>query len=155
VGRRRRAPQVKLTSSTSEPKLRPPPPAARADMSSGLIAEDVAVKRMVRIRRTVMCMLRDRGYLVVEHELSMNRRDFERKYGESFHREDMLINKCKKNDPNDQVSSARPNLPCFPLPASHALVASHPWIQLCFSSFVDGHPRPVSRSICACYFVRF
>ncbi|KAM0857775.1 hypothetical protein ACQ4PT_048268 [Festuca glaucescens] len=35
-------------------------------MSSGLIAEDVAVKRMVRIRRTVMCMLRDRGYLVVE-----------------------------------------------------------------------------------------
>ncbi|KAM0909630.1 hypothetical protein ACQ4PT_014691 [Festuca glaucescens] len=46
-------------------------------MSSGLIADDVAVKRM-GIRRTVMCMLRDRGYLVVEHELSMNRRDFER-----------------------------------------------------------------------------
>ena len=73
---------------------------------SGLIADETAVKRMVRIRRTVMHMLRDRGYLVVEHELAMNRRDFERKYGESFHREDMLINKCKKNDPNDQVSSA-------------------------------------------------
>ncbi|KAM0909628.1 hypothetical protein ACQ4PT_014691 [Festuca glaucescens] len=71
-------------------------------MSSGLIADDVAVKRM-GIRRTVMCMLRDRGYLVVEHELSMNRRDFERKYGESVHREDMLINKCKKNDPQRPV----------------------------------------------------
>jgi DNA-directed RNA polymerase I, II, and III subunit RPABC1 len=76
-------------------------------MSTGLIADDTTVKRMVRIRSTVMHMLRDRGYLVVEHELAMNRRDFERKYGESFHREDMLINKCKKNDPNDQVSPAQ------------------------------------------------
>ncbi|KAM3333174.1 hypothetical protein ACQJBY_028348 [Aegilops geniculata] len=78
-------------------------------MASGLVTEDVTVGRLVRIRRTVMHMLRDRGYLVVEHELSMTRRDFQRKYGESFHREDMLINKCKKNDPNDQIYVFFPN----------------------------------------------
>uniref|UniRef100_A0ACD5VS34 Uncharacterized protein n=1 Tax=Avena sativa TaxID=4498 RepID=A0ACD5VS34_AVESA len=76
---------------------------------SGLVTDDAAVGRLVRIRRTVMCMLRDRGYLVVEHELAMNRRDFQRKYGESFHREDMQISKCKKNDPNDQIYVFFPN----------------------------------------------
>ena len=37
-------------------------------MASGLVTEDVTVGRLVRIRRTVRHMLRDRGYLVVEHE---------------------------------------------------------------------------------------
>ena len=93
-------------------------------MSSGLVADETAVKRLVRIRRTVMHMLRDRGYLVVEHELAMNRRDFERKYGESFHREDMQISKCKKNDPNDQVCSA------FLFLRHTCTVACRRWIQL-------------------------
>uniref|UniRef100_A0A0E0C969 RNA polymerase subunit H/Rpb5 C-terminal domain-containing protein n=1 Tax=Oryza meridionalis TaxID=40149 RepID=A0A0E0C969_9ORYZ len=78
-------------------------------MSAGLVTEEVMVGRLVRIRRTVMQMLRDRGYLVVEHELAMGRRDFLRKYGESFHREDLLINKYKKNDPSDQIYVFFPN----------------------------------------------
>ncbi|KAF8751307.1 hypothetical protein HU200_012186 [Digitaria exilis] len=73
-------------------------------MSAGLVTDEVTMGRLYRIRRTVMQMLRDRGYLVVEHELATTRRDFLRKFGESFHREDLLINKYKKNDPSDQVS---------------------------------------------------
>jgi hypothetical protein len=73
-------------------------------MSAGLVTDEATVGRLYRIRRTVMQMLRDRGYLVVEHELATSRRDFLRKFGESFHREDLQINKSKKNDPSDQVS---------------------------------------------------
>jgi len=73
-------------------------------MSAGLVTDEATMGRLYRIRRTVMQMLRDRGYLVGEHELATSRRDFLRKFGESFHREDLLINKYKKNDPSDQVS---------------------------------------------------
>jgi hypothetical protein len=73
-------------------------------MSAGLVTDEATVGRLYRVRRTVMQMLRDRGYLVVEHELATSRRDFLRKFGESFHREDLQINKSKKNDPSDQVS---------------------------------------------------
>ncbi|CAO2145943.1 unnamed protein product [Urochloa humidicola] len=71
--------------------------------------------RLYRIRRTVMQMLRDRGYLVVEHELTSSRRDFLRKFGESFHREDLQISKYKKNDPSDQVSHPLRRLPRDPI----------------------------------------
>jgi hypothetical protein len=111
-------------------------------MASGLVTEDVTVGRLVRIRRTVMHMLRDRGYLVVEHELSMTRRDFQRKYGESFHREDMLINKCKKNDPNDQVCSAQ----LIPISPTFAFRHRPRGSSSLFFLFADGHPRSVSRS---------
>jgi DNA-directed RNA polymerases I, II, and III subunit RPABC1 len=75
-------------------------------MSAGLVTEEVTIGRLYRIRRTVMQMLRDRGYLVLEHELATSRRDFTHKFGDSFHREDLLINKYKKNDPSDQVSAS-------------------------------------------------
>ncbi|CAN6198064.1 unnamed protein product, partial [Urochloa humidicola] len=76
--------------------------AAGAEMSAGLVTDEATMGRLYRIRRTVMQMLRDRGYLVVEHELTSSRRDFLRKFGESFHREDLQISKYKKNDPSDQ-----------------------------------------------------
>lgn len=84
-------------------------------MSAGLVTDEATVGRLYRIRRTVMQMLRDRGYLVVEHELTTSRRDFLRKFGESFHREDLQINKAKKNDPSDQVSQSKLKL-CLKLP---------------------------------------
>lgn len=80
-------------------------------MSAGLVTEEVTIGRLYRIRQTVMQMLRDRGYLVVEHELAMSRRDFVRKFGDNFHREDLLISKYKKNDPSDQVSALELQLP--------------------------------------------
>lgn len=52
-----------------------------------------------------MQMLRDRGYLVVDFEINMTKLDFLHKFGEGVKREDLLINKSRKNDPTDQVLS--------------------------------------------------
>ncbi|KAK9050960.1 hypothetical protein SSX86_027585 [Deinandra increscens subsp. villosa] len=61
------------------------------------------ISRLFRIRRTVMQMLRDRGYLVGEFEINMDMGDFLRKYGENMKREDLLISKAKANDSSDQI----------------------------------------------------
>ncbi|XP_073114398.1 DNA-directed RNA polymerases II and IV subunit 5A isoform X3 [Elaeis guineensis] len=64
---------------------------------------DDPIGRLHRIRRTVMQMLKDRGYLVVDFEINMSKIDFLHKFGEGVKREDLLINKSKKNDPADQM----------------------------------------------------
>ncbi|KAG1338336.1 DNA-directed RNA polymerases II and IV subunit 5A [Cocos nucifera] len=64
---------------------------------------DDPIGRLHRIRRTVMQMLKDRGYLVVDFEINMTKIDFLHKFGEGVKREDLLINKSKKNDPTDQM----------------------------------------------------
>lgn len=61
------------------------------------------INRLFRIRKTVMEMLRDRGYLVGDFEINMEKDDFLRKYGENMKREDLIISKAKPNDSADQV----------------------------------------------------
>ncbi|XP_008788538.1 DNA-directed RNA polymerases II and IV subunit 5A-like isoform X2 [Phoenix dactylifera] len=72
------------------------------------MADDL-IGRLYRIRQTVMLMLRDRGYLVVDFEINMTKIDFLHKFGEGVKREDLLINKSKKNDPADQIYVFFPN----------------------------------------------
>lgn len=61
------------------------------------------MKRLCRIRRTVMQMLRDRGYLVGEFEINIGLNEFVRKFGENMKREDLIISKANANDSSDQV----------------------------------------------------
>lgn len=63
---------------------------------------DEEIKRLCRIRRTVMQMLRDRGYLVADFEINMTKEQFVSKYGENMKREDLVINKAMRNS-SDQV----------------------------------------------------
>ncbi|KAE9444732.1 hypothetical protein C3L33_23370, partial [Rhododendron williamsianum] len=50
-----------------------------------------------------MRMLCDRGYLVGDFELEMTKHQFIQKYGETMKREDLVINKVKRNDSSDQI----------------------------------------------------
>ncbi|KAK3182669.1 hypothetical protein Dsin_029955 [Dipteronia sinensis] len=61
------------------------------------------IKRLVRIRKTVMEMLRDRGYFVGDFEINMTKQQFISKYGENMKREDLVINKALRNSNSDQI----------------------------------------------------
>nr|XP_023916719.1 DNA-directed RNA polymerases II and IV subunit 5A-like [Quercus suber]POF05235.1 dna-directed rna polymerases ii and iv subunit 5a [Quercus suber] len=67
-----------------------------------VLAED-ETNRLFRIRKTVMQMLKDQGYLVADFEVDMTKDQLRRKYGESMKREDLVINKTKRIDSSDQI----------------------------------------------------
>lgn len=73
------------------------------------MADEQTISRLFRIRRTVMEMLRDRAYLVVDHEIKMSKMEFIHKFGEGVKREDLTLNKSKRNDPSDQIYIFFPN----------------------------------------------
>ncbi|PWA60008.1 DNA-directed RNA polymerase, RPB5 subunit [Artemisia annua] len=70
-------------------------------MSTSLTEEEI--KRLFRIRKTVMEMLKDRNYLVGEFEIEMDKRQFINKYGDNMKREDLVISKSLKNDSSEQI----------------------------------------------------
>ncbi|XP_054788128.1 DNA-directed RNA polymerases II and IV subunit 5A-like [Prosopis cineraria] len=67
-----------------------------------VLSED-EFNRLYRIRKTVMQMLKDRGYLVTDYEINMTKSDFRHKYSEHMKREDLVINKAKKDNSSDQI----------------------------------------------------
>lgn len=68
-----------------------------------MVLSEEEFNRLYRIRKTVMQMLRDRGYLVTDYEINMSKIDFSRKYSENMKREDLVFNKAKKDKSSDQV----------------------------------------------------
>eukprot|EP01018_Ginkgo_biloba_P011100 Gb_14139 [translate_table: standard] len=64
---------------------------------------DEQSNRLFRIRRTVLQMLSDRGYLVGDFEINMSKEQFLDKFGEDPKKDDLVINKTKRNEPADQI----------------------------------------------------
>ncbi|KAJ4839890.1 DNA-directed RNA polymerases II and IV subunit 5A [Turnera subulata] len=61
------------------------------------------VKRLYRIRRTVLQMLHDRGYKIADFELNGPLEGFKSKYGENMKREDLFLVKHKIHSESDQI----------------------------------------------------
>ncbi|KAL5556382.1 hypothetical protein UlMin_038618 [Ulmus minor] len=61
------------------------------------------ITRLHRIRKTVMQMLKDRNYLVGDFEINVTKEQFRNKYGDNMKREDLQLNKTKRNDSSDQI----------------------------------------------------
>eukprot|EP01135_Chromosphaera_perkinsii_P001832 Nk52_evm11s211 gene=Nk52_evmTU11s211 len=64
---------------------------------------DNGIWRIWRVRKTIMQMCHDRGYLVTEAELNMDMMEFIDKYGENPSRAEMTILVSNKDDPTDQL----------------------------------------------------
>lgn len=58
---------------------------------------------LYKVRKTVMEMLNDRGYVVEEFEIKMSKQEFLHKYGVNMKRQDLEILKAKRNDDESKV----------------------------------------------------
>ncbi|KAF7017069.1 unnamed protein product [Triticum aestivum] len=61
-------------------------------------------KRLFRVRRTVLQMLRDRGYTVKDEEIKLSLYEFVDRYGDPVRRDEIVIHCEKQGDPNDKVN---------------------------------------------------
>ncbi|EYU34199.1 hypothetical protein ABFS83_03G035000 [Erythranthe nasuta] len=68
-----------------------------------MVLSDEEITRLVRVRKNVMQMLKDRGYMVGDFEIDMTKYQFLQKYGENMKREDLVINKGLRNNSSDQI----------------------------------------------------
>lgn len=68
-----------------------------------MVLSDEEITRLFRIRKTVMQMLRDRGYIVSDFEIDMSKHQFLSKYGENTKREDLVIIKDLRSNPSEKV----------------------------------------------------
>ncbi|KAK5817160.1 hypothetical protein PVK06_022083 [Gossypium arboreum] len=68
-----------------------------------MVLSDDEIRRLFRIRKTVLQLLKDRDYFVGDFEINMSREQFISKFGENMKREDLIINKAKRNDSSDQI----------------------------------------------------
>ncbi|PRQ57064.1 putative RNA polymerase, Rpb5 [Rosa chinensis] len=68
-----------------------------------MVLTEEEIMRLYRVRKTVMQMLKDRDYLIVDHDLNMTMSQFKNKHGENMKREDLPINTRKRGDESDQV----------------------------------------------------
>ena len=59
--------------------------------------------RLYRVRRTVLQILRDRGYMVASADLEMTEEQFREKFTDVPQREQLAILVQKRDDPTDQL----------------------------------------------------
>ncbi|KAK4413256.1 DNA-directed RNA polymerases II and IV subunitA [Sesamum alatum] len=71
--------------------------------SAKMVMSEEEITRLHRIRKTVMQMLKDRGYMVGAFEIDMPKHQFLQKYGENMKREDLVIHKGMGGNSSDQI----------------------------------------------------
>jgi DNA-directed RNA polymerase I, II, and III subunit RPABC1 len=71
-----------------------------------MVLTEEEITRLYRVRKTLMQMLKDRDYVIVDHDLNMTLSQFKNKHGENMKREDLTINRRKRGDDSDQVLAA-------------------------------------------------
>ena len=70
------------------------------------ITEQEDVSNLFRIRRTVLEMLQDRGYAVLNtaEDLNLSRKDFEAQFAShNYNRDSLTLLRIRRDDPSDQV----------------------------------------------------
>ncbi|KAL4198463.1 hypothetical protein AMTRI_Chr03g46010 [Amborella trichopoda] len=75
----------------------------RKRKEGGMSGMDDQTSKLFRIRRTLMQMLRDRGYLVGDFEINMTKAQFIEKFGDEVKKDDLVINKTMRNNPSEQI----------------------------------------------------
>ncbi|EPS63208.1 hypothetical protein M569_11577 [Genlisea aurea] len=73
--------------------------------------EQQQIARLYRIRKTMMEILKDRGYIVADSEIEMTKPQFDERYGENVKREDLLILRGRCSDPADRIYVFFPDEP--------------------------------------------
>ncbi|KAK6790184.1 hypothetical protein RDI58_013984 [Solanum bulbocastanum] len=68
---------------------------------STLLEDELMI--LYKVRKTMMEMLNDRGYLVEEFEIKMSKQEFLQKYGVSMKRGDLEILKAKRNNDKKKI----------------------------------------------------
>ncbi|KAK9911130.1 hypothetical protein M0R45_035053 [Rubus argutus] len=69
-----------------------------------LTEEEISqISRLYRVRKTVMQMLKERNYIIVDHDLNMTLLQSKNKHAENMKREDRTINRRKQGDDSDQI----------------------------------------------------
>ncbi|EOA29561.1 hypothetical protein CARUB_v10016024mg [Capsella rubella] len=72
---------------------------------------DEEIKKLFLVRRTLMQMLKDRGYSIADSDITMSLAEFIEKYGENMNRKALVTLKAKKNDDNDKLYIFFPKRP--------------------------------------------
>lgn len=70
--------------------------------SAKMVFSEEERKRLYKIRKTLLEILRDRGYIVTDVEVDMTFKQFTEKFSENMKREDLMITKSKR-DGSEQV----------------------------------------------------
>lgn len=73
------------------------------EIEAKMVMTDEEITRLFRIRKTVMQMLKDRGYMVGDFEIEMTRYQFVQKFGENMKREDLTVHKGLRSNSTEQV----------------------------------------------------
>ncbi|KAK4490093.1 hypothetical protein RD792_000749 [Penstemon davidsonii] len=87
-----------------------------------MVMSEQEITRLHRIRKTVMQMLRDRGYLVGDFEIEMTKNEFLDKYGENMKKKDLFISKGLRSDDSEKESELLINVKEHDLVPEHQLL---------------------------------